>query len=74
MTVAELLKLVLQGDVAALLLIVIITGMKGMWFFRWYVEELRRDRDEWKEAARNGTYLAARAVETIERAADVGKA
>lgn len=59
------------GGLLVALLIIIFTGMRGMWVFGWYVEELREDRDEWKSAALKGTSIAERVVTVHERGTDV---
>lgn len=67
----QLIDLLLgPGGLLVALLIIIFTGMKGMWVFGWYVRELRDDRDEWKEAALRGTRVAERVVSVHEKERD----
>jgi hypothetical protein len=63
MTLQDVIKLILQGGVAPLLLVIVYTGHKGYWVFRREITECQRDRDEWKEMALSGTLLARRATE-----------
>lgn len=66
MTLKEFLSIVSDTGLLGFLVIVIYTGLKKKWVFGWYVEEIAKDRDEWKEAAKAGTYLARTAVTTAE--------
>lgn len=71
MEVQELFRIILgQGGVAALLLVILWSGVRKHWVFGWYAKEVTQDRDEWKAAALNGTIVAKQAVETLERTQD----
>jgi len=71
LTIRDILGLVSDGGVPALLLIIIYTGLKKKWVFGWYVEEISTDRDEWKQAAKAGTFIAHRAVTAAEQVVSV---
>lgn len=54
------------GGLLIALLVIIYTGTKKLWVFGWYVKELRADREEWKQAALQGTRIAERVVTVHE--------
>lgn len=62
----EILKIISEAGVIGLLIVIVWTGLTKKWVFGWYAEEIIKDRDEWKEAAKSGTYLAKTAVNTAE--------
>lgn len=67
MTIEDFLKL-LQGQAALLTVAVIILygGAKGIWVWGYQFNELRKDRDEWKERALRGIGLVERTVTIVE--------
>lgn len=71
---SEILKIILQGGVAPLLLIIVWTGAKGYWVFGREMRQCQQDRDEWKELALNGTSLARRSIELAHKGSDETKA
>lgn len=54
------------GGLLVALLVIIFTGMKRYWVFGWYAREIKQDRDEWKDAAIKGTYVAERVTRATE--------
>ena len=66
MTLQEFLGIASDAGLLGFLIFVIWSGLKKKWVFGWYAEEVAQDRDEWKEAAKAGTYLARTAVTTAE--------
>jgi hypothetical protein len=57
------------GGLLVALLVIIFTGMRGMWVFGWYVKEIKQDRDEWKAAALRATTIGERVVTVHEKEA-----
>lgn len=64
------------GGVLVMFIVIVFTGARGDWIFgreqrrsdaRWEetVLEVRKDRDEWKAAALQGTQLASQAVTVV---------
>lgn len=65
MTIQEAWNLIQDGGVAALLIIIIMGGVKRWWVFGWVFhdlnmrhETLRNEKNEWKELALHSTNLA----------------
>lgn len=48
------------------LVFILVGGYRKWWTWGWQLDEMRKDRDEWKTFAMNGTALAARAVTLVE--------
>jgi hypothetical protein len=46
------------GGVVAVLLTILVTGLKRMWVPGWRYQEVLKERDEWKEIALRSTNLA----------------
>lgn len=53
-----------------LALVIIVTGMKCKWVFGWQYKKLEADKDEWKQAALRGTYVAERATQALVQHAE----
>jgi hypothetical protein len=62
----EIVTLISQGGLIPFLVIVLYMGVKKHWVFGWYARELEEDRNEWKQAAQEGTFVARRAIDTAE--------
>lgn len=72
------LDLVQSGGALAVTGLVIVTGLRQQWLFRWQhdlivsqmqqrIDALTTDRDRWQEAALRGTSLAREAINTAAR-------
>jgi len=57
------LQFVRDGGIIGILVVIVIGAIRGWWYTRGYVDELRRDRDEWKQIALSGTRIAERVAE-----------
>ena len=73
MTLLDLYAYVRDGGIIAVLLLVIIGGMRGWYFWKWYVDEqrariakLEAQLDRAVGAAESGTGLANRAIRQAE--------
>ena len=69
-----------KADVVGILVFIIVSGMKKVWVFGWIyiqtmhdLEEMRSERDEWKELAWNNSGLAERAITIVKTKAKIGK-
>jgi len=51
----------------ALLLLILLAGVKGWWVFGWHYEEVARERDAWREIVLSTTSLAEKAIQRLER-------
>lgn len=61
----ELLRILLGPfGTLVLSLLIIFGGWKRWWVFGWHYHEVKKERDEWKEAALRGTKIAE-AVATV---------
>jgi hypothetical protein len=50
----------------ALALVVVLLGLyRGWWYPRSYVDDLRRDRDEWKQQATHAAVVTEKAVDRV---------
>jgi hypothetical protein len=58
-----------QGGVVFLLVLILVGGSMKKWVWGWSYEELRKERDEWRTLALEGTTIAERAVTVTEAAA-----
>ena len=74
MTITDLIALIRDGGTLAVLLIIIVTGMRGDWTWRWYSDELRaritdleQRLDRALSTAEKGATQAGRATELAER-------
>jgi hypothetical protein len=63
----QLMKLLNDGGMIALLLIILVGGLRRWWVFGWIYEEKMQDCDEWKELALKGAETATRAAEVAVR-------
>lgn len=75
----ELLKLATsQGAIVTLLLIIIVTGMRGDWVFGWVfrqmlaggdkdLADMRQDRDFWRASALRGLHTTETALNVVEK-------
>lgn len=70
-SLVELLQIVRDGGSTALLVLAVLGGMKGWYVWRWQydaqtaasaklVEQLTKERDEWKAVALRGLSVAER--------------
>jgi hypothetical protein len=62
-----ILDLVSSGGIVALLIIMLLGGARQWWVFGWQYEQMRDDRDRWRELALHGSDLASRAVDSLTR-------
>jgi hypothetical protein len=77
-TITELFVYVRDGGTIAVLLLVIVGGMRGWYVWRWYADELR-ERNRQLEirleravgVAESGTVAADRATRLVERHTEV---
>ena len=67
------LQLLKEGGALAALVIFIVGCIRKWWVFGWQYEDLKKDRDEWKEVALSGTSLAEAAVDLAEKKRRSGK-
>lgn len=56
-----------------LALVILYAGWKKWWVFGWQYRDLERDRNEWKNAALNGTLVARKAVDLAHDAHETTK-
>jgi hypothetical protein len=73
MTIAEVLELITQGGVVALLVLIVVGGMRRWYVWSWQYREQQRDLEEWKAMALGNLGLAdyaARAAEAAKKKAD----
>lgn len=56
------------ASLGLILLLIIYGGYKRYWVWGYQLEEMRSDRDEWKNMALRGTNLTERAANLTERA------
>ena len=71
MSAAQILDWVQRGGVIALLLLVIISGWKGIWVWGKQLDECEKRGDEWKQMALGNLNLASRAAQTAQSTVDV---
>lgn len=67
MTVQELVGLVTDGGVIALLILILVGGHRRWWVWGWLFRDTLRDRDEWKALALRGTGLAEAATDAAKK-------
>ena len=74
MTVVEVFALLKDGGTIAALLLIIVTGMRGDWVWKWYVLELHRRIDDLERkldralsTAEKGAAQASKATDFAER-------
>jgi hypothetical protein len=74
MTIAEIFGLLKDGGTIAALLLIIVTGMRGDWVWKWYVlelhnriDDLERKLDRALETAEKGAAQASKATDLVER-------
>lgn len=65
MTVIEILTALDKGGTVALLLAVLVGGVRQWWVFGHHYREMRTDRDQWRTLALNGHTLSQRAVQVL---------
>jgi hypothetical protein len=63
----EILKTVGDAGVLGLLILILYGLTKKWWVVGWAYEEVRKERDEWKELALSGTRAAERAVDLAQQ-------
>jgi len=63
----DAMQMIREGGSLALLIFVVVGGMRGVYIWRWVYDKLEKDRDEWKRIALSSTTLADRAVEIAVR-------
>jgi len=64
MDFGQVLDLISKGGVVALLLIIVVGGVKKIWVFGWIYSELQADRDRWMNLAMENLHLAKQATES----------
>jgi hypothetical protein len=74
LTFTELFAYIRDGGTIAVMLLIIVTGMRGDWVWKWYVLELRaritdleQRLDRALETAEKGASQASRATDLVER-------
>jgi hypothetical protein len=67
-TIQELVGLVTDGGVIALLILILVGGHRRWWVWGWLHKETVADRDEWKQLALRGTGLAETATSAARKA------
>ena len=67
MDITALYELVNKGGVGALLLIIVVAGIKRYWVPGWLYRQILKERDEWKQLALRGSSLATRIINEKER-------
>ena len=72
MTVAELLDIVTKGGVIGLLMVIILGGWRRWYVWKWAYDELRTERDFWRDMALSGGRLAEKATGIAEQAVKHG--
>lgn len=60
MTVEALLALVQSGGTLGVVLFVIWSGGRGLWVYGSHYDEMRDERDRWRDLALSGTAMAER--------------
>jgi len=63
----DVIAAIQAGGVTGLLALIIVAISKGWFTPRSYYEEMRRDRDDWKEIALSQTDAADKALNLMER-------
>jgi hypothetical protein len=53
--------------IAWLLLVILYTGARRWWVFGWMYEEKAKECEDWKQIALQGTHIAVRATDALER-------
>ena len=59
----KLLTVLQTGGVPGCLLLFVLGLRWRWWYFASYVDDLRRERDEWRDLAKNATVEAERRIE-----------
>ena len=67
MDITALYELINKGGVGALLLIIVVAGIKRCWVPGWLYRQILKERDEWKQLALRGSSLATRIINEKER-------
>ena len=67
MDITALYELINKGGVVALLLIIVVAGIKRYWVPGWLYRQILKERDEWKQLALRGSSLATRIINEKER-------
>lgn len=62
-----IIDLITSGGIVAMLIILLFGGSRQWWVFGWQYDQMREDRDHWRELALHGSDLASRAVDTLTR-------
>lgn len=68
MNIDQILQVINTGGVVALLVLIVFTIQRGWYVPSRYFDDLKKDRDEWKELALTGIRAAERAVGVAEHA------
>lgn len=63
----NILPLINSGGVVATLLLIVYFGLKRKWVWGWQYEELRKDRDLYRQMALRGTDAAEAAAEVAKK-------
>lgn len=72
MTLIEVYAYVRDGGTLAVLILIIVGGMKGWYIWRWQADEYRARIQKLEAALERATRVADRATGVAERAADRG--
>ncbi len=67
LSVGEMLKTISEAGVIGLLVLVGVGLVKKWWVVGWAYDDVRAERDEWKELALSGTRTTERAVEVVAK-------
>ncbi len=67
LSVREILSVISDGGVLGLLILILYGLQKRWWVVGWAYDEVRTERDEWKELALSGTRAAERAVDLAQQ-------
>lgn len=59
-----MVTLVQNGGLALAVVVLVFGGVKGWYHWGPEVEDIKKDRDDWKTIALRGTHLAERALES----------
>lgn len=65
--VKTIVDLITSGGLVTLLLVILLSGAKGKWVFGHQYDELRKERDQWRDLALKATGAAQDAVTIGER-------
>ncbi len=64
-TITQLPVLIEKGGVVLGLLLILVGGYRGWWVFGRHYDDLRAERDQWRQLAMNGHAINRDAVSTL---------